>query len=403
MELSNITSQLKSYRCCVVLPTYNNPKTLHRVLDGILKFTTDIIVVNDGSTDATLDILTSYPQIEQLHQPKNTGKGHALKIGFKHARMMGFDYAITLDTDGQHFPSDIPNFIEVLEASGNKNILIIGDRNMNKADVLARSAKGNRVSTFWMKAATGLKLRDSQSGFRLYPIKYMEDIRFMKSTKKFEFEIEAIVKSYWAGTEIVHVPIRVLYDMEERVSHFRPFMDIARMVVLYTWFLLVRLFYITPRNFFRKLKKKGFKQVLLEDILRNQDSPKKKALSIALGLFIGLSPIWGFHTIMVIFLAIFLKLNKVIAFVFSNISLPPFIPLVLWMSLQTGNWVLGIETHYQLDGLIENFDMLQNLKAYLIGSLTLSISFAIVFGSLGYIIFSLFDKKPVIVHDEAIQ
>lgn len=256
MEPAEITSKLKSYHCCVVLPTYNNPKTLQRVIDGVLVYTSDIIIVNDGSTDTTKDILSNYPQIIQLHQTKNIGKGHALKIGFKHAVSKGFDYAITLDTDGQHFPVDIPNFIEALDTYASKNILIIGDRNMNEADVLARSAKGNRVSTFWMKAATGLKLQDSQSGFRLYPIKHMDGIRFMRSTKKFEFEIEAIVKSYWSGTEIVHVPIHVLYDMEERVSHFRPFMDIARMVVLYTWFLLVRLFYITPRNFFWKLKKK---------------------------------------------------------------------------------------------------------------------------------------------------
>ena len=255
MTPAEIQSKIKSYRCCVVLPTYNNSKTLVRVLDGVLEFTKHIIIVNDGSTDNTSEILKNYPQIIQLHQPQNTGKGHALKIGFKHAVRLGFDYAITLDTDGQHFPSDIPNFIAALEASENKNILIIGDRNMNNADVLARSAKGNRVSTFWMKAATGLKLQDSQSGFRLYPIKAIDGIKFMKSTKKFEFEIEVIVKSYWAGIAIAHVTIDILYDMKERVSHFRPFMDIARMVVLYIWFLLVRLFYITPRNFFRRITK----------------------------------------------------------------------------------------------------------------------------------------------------
>ena len=263
MEPADITSKLKTYRCCVVLPTYNNQKTLQRVIDGVLVYTSEIIVVNDGSTDATKEILSNYPQIIQLHQPKNIGKGSALKIGFKHAVSLGFEYAITLDTDGQHFTVDIPNFIEALDASENKNILIIGDRNMNEADVLARSAKGNRVSTFWMKAVTGLKLQDSQSGFRLYPIKFMKDINFMKSTKKFEFEIEVIVRSYWSGTEIVHVPIHVLYDEKERVSHFRPFMDIARMVVLYTWFLLVRFFYIAPRNFFRKLKKKVLSGSLL--------------------------------------------------------------------------------------------------------------------------------------------
>lgn len=398
MTLPEIQSLIKSFRCCVVLPTYNNEKTLERVLNGVLHYTTDIIIVNDGSTDSTQKILLNYPQTIQLHQPKNVGKGNALKIGFKHAVNLDFAYAITLDTDGQHFPSDIPNFIEALQASQNKNLLMIGDRNMNTADVLARSAKGNRVSTFWMKAATGLKLRDSQSGFRLYPIKAMAPIKFMNATKKFEFEIEVIVKSYWAGIDVVHVPIEILYDMEERVSHFRPFMDIARMVILYIWFLLVRLFYITPRNLYRKLKKKGLKRFFFEDFLRNQDSPKKKALSIALGVFLGLSPLWGFHTVIVIFLAIVLKLNKLIAFAFSNISFPPFIPLVLLLSLQTGNWVLGIESHYTLKGIQENFDLTQHIEAYLVGSLVLSITSALVFGLLGYVFFLITYKKQVLTH-----
>ncbi|OBX26654.1 glycosyltransferase involved in cell wall biosynthesis [Gelidibacter algens] len=393
MTLAEIHSKIKFYRCCVVLPTYNNQNTLERVINGVLEFTKDIIIVNDGSTDNTLEILKKYPNIVQLHQPQNIGKGHALKIGFKHAVSLGFDYAITLDTDGQHFPSDIPNFIEALETSKNKSLLMIGDRNMNTADVLATSAKGNRVSTFWMKAATGLKLQDSQSGFRLYPIKDMAKINFMEATRKFEFEIEAIVKSYWAGIAIVHVPIKVLYDLNERVSHFRPFKDIARMVVLYTWFLMLRLFYITPRNLFRKLKKKGLKRFFFEDFLRNQDSPRKKALSIALGVFIGLSPLWGFQTLIVISLAIVSNLNKVIAFAFSNISLPPLIPLVLLISLQVGNWILGIESYYTLEGIRDNFDLMQHLEAYLVGSIVLSTTSALVFGVLGYLFFLIIDRK----------
>ena len=398
MKPSTTTSQLKQYKCCVVVPTYNNHKTLRRVLDGVLKYTDDIIVVNDGSTDDTAKILDSYPQIEHLKKPFNTGKGTALKMGFKHAVKKGFDYAITLDSDGQHFPKDIPIFIEALSQSKNKNILIIGDRNMNVADVFAQSAKGNRVSTFWMYAATGLRLNDSQSGFRLYPIKSMDFIKFMNSTKIFEFEIEAIVKSFWAGIEVFHVPINILYDPEERVSHFRPFMDIARMVVLYTWFLLVRLFYITPRNFFRRLKKKGFKRFLVEDVIRHQDSPKKKALSIALGVFLGLSPLWGFHTVIVIFLAILFRLNKVIAFAFSNISLPPFIPFVLLLSLQVGNLVLGQKTNYSKGDIMENFDIIQNLQTYLVGSITLSTMSAVIFGLFGFLIFSVLDRKKMYAH-----
>lgn len=398
MTLSDIQSKLNSYRCCVVLPTYNNEKTLGRVMTGVLEYTKDVIIINDGSTDGTAGILQKFSEAIQIHLPQNVGKGNALKTGFNHAVQLGFEFAITLDTDGQHFPSDIPNFITKLDTSEHKKILIIGDRNMNNADVLATSAKGNRVSTFWMKAATGLKLQDSQSGFRLYPIKEMTSIQFMESTKKFEFEIEAIVKSYWAGIDIVHVPIKILYDLNERVSHFRPFNDIARMVVLYTWFLLLRVFYIIPRDLIRKLKKKGLKRFFLEDFLRNQDSPKKKALSIALGVFLGLSPLWGFHTVIVVFLAILLKLNKVIAFAFSNISFPPFIPLVLLLSLQVGNWVLDIESHYTLEGIQENIDLMQHLKAYLVGSIVLSTTSAAIFGVLGYMFFLIIDRKNVLTH-----
>ncbi|QNJ97793.1 b-glycosyltransferase [Constantimarinum furrinae] len=398
MELPDITMNMKQLKCCVVIPTYNNNKTLKKVLDGVLEYTSDIVLVNDGSTDNTLHILEKYPQIEQIHIPKNKGKGNALKLGFKYAVGLGYDYAITLDSDGQHFPSDIPVFIEELVKSDNKNMLLIGDRNMNEADVLARSRKGNRVSTYWVKAVTGLDLKDSQSGFRLYPIKALDKIRFFRNTKKFEFEVEVIVKAHWSDIEVKNVPINILYDQSERVSHFRPFMDIARIVVLIIWFLLVKLFYIIPRNFIRRLKKKGIKRFFLEDFLRNGDSPRKKALSIALGVFIGLSPLWGFHTIIVIFLAILLKLNKVIAFAFSNISLPPFIPFVLLLSLQTGNLVLGQDTYVAKEDLIADFDLLSHLEAYLIGSITLSVTAAVVSGVIGYLVLSVLQPKKIIAN-----
>lgn len=393
MSENNIQLKIKQLRCCVILPTYNNELTLCRVIDGVLNYTNNIIVINDGSTDNTSLLLENYPNIEIIHKPKNTGKGSTLKMGFQRSTSLGFEYAITLDTDGQHYPDDIPNFVNSLYESLNKNILIIGDRNMNNADVFAQSAKGNRVSTFWMYTTTGLRLNDSQSGFRLYPVKEMHTIRFLNSTKKFEFEIEAIVKSFWSGIDIKHVPINVLYDPEERVSHFRPFRDISRMVVLYTWFLLVRVFYITPRNLFRKFKKKGFKRFIVEDLIRHQDSSKKKALSIALGVFIGLSPLWGFQTIIVLFLALLFRLNKVISFSFSNISFPPLIPFVILISFKVGDLFFGTETNYSIDSIKENFQLTNHLKTYLVGSVIFSTLAAFAFGLLGYLVFSISDKK----------
>ena len=393
MSENNIQLKIKQLRCCVILPTYNNELTLCRVIDGVLNYTNNIIVINDGSTDNTSLLLENYPNIEIIHKPKNTGKGSTLKMGFQRSTSLGFEYAITLDTDGQHYPDDIPNFVNSLYESLNKNILIIGDSNMNNADVFAQSAKGNRVSTFWMYTTTGLRLNDSQSGFRLYPVKEMHTIRFLNSTKKFEFEIEAIVKSFWSGIDIKHVPINVLYDPEERVSHFRPFRDISRMVVLYTWFLLVRVFYITPRNLFRKFKKKGFKRFIVEDLIRHQDSSKKKALSIALGVFIGLSPLWGFQTIIVLFLALLFRLNKFISFSFSNISFPPLIPFVILISFKVGDLFFGTETNYSIDSIKENFQLTNHLKTYLVGSVIFSTLAAFAFGLLGYLVFSISDKK----------
>ena len=390
-----ITQKFKQYNCCVLIPTYNNYKTLKRVLDGVLEYTEAIVLVNDGSTDATSQILSNFPQIEQIHIDKNQGKGSALKKGFNHAVALGYDYAITLDSDGQHFPSDIPVFINALEASENKNVLLIGDRNMNEAEVLAQSRKGNKVSSFWVRAVTDLELHDTQSGFRLYPIKQLQELSFFRNTKKFEFEVEVLVKAHWAGVSVQNVPIHVLYDLKERVSHFRPFMDIARITVLIIWFLIVKYFYVRPRDFFRKLKKKGFRRFLHEEILGSDDSPEKKALSVALGLFIGLSPLWGFHTIIVIFLAIVLKLNKVIAFAFSNISLPPFIPFVFLASLTTGYWFLGEDSDVTLASVTDNFEVITSLKAYLVGSIILSFGAAVILGSLSYVCFYLFDTKKI--------
>src|SRR5690606_13477483 len=132
----------------------------------------------------------------------------------------------------------------------------------------------------------------TQSGYRLYPILALKDINL--HTKKFEFEIEAIVKAAWSGIEVKNIPIKVSYDVTERVSHFRPFTDFSRISLLNTYLVLMTFLYIFPRDLIRKIKKKGIKRFFHEDFLGSNDSHEKKALSIALGVLIGLSPLWGF-------------------------------------------------------------------------------------------------------------
>jgi uncharacterized protein (DUF2062 family) len=209
-----------------------------------------------------------------------------------------------------------------------------------------------------------------------------------------------IVRAAWRGTAVKNVPVKVSYDETERVSHFRPFKDFTRISILNTWLVLVTFFYILPRDIFRNLKKKGFRRFIMEDFLGNQDSPKKKALSIALGIFIGLSPFWGFHTIIVIFLAILLNLNKAIAFTLSNVSLPPFIPFVLYASSKMGQFVLGETYSYTMEEMTENFEVLKHLKTYIVGSFSLATLSAILMGLLGYLILTIFNRKQKILEHE---
>jgi glycosyltransferase involved in cell wall biosynthesis len=394
MKTELFSEKFENLKCCVIIPTYNNYKTLQKVIEGVLVFTENIIVVNDGSTDDSVETLKQFPQIQQIHIPKNKGKGNALRQGFKRAGSLGYRYAITIDSDGQHFPEDIPAFIEALENGQNKEILLIGSRNMAQAGVPKKSSFGNKFSNFWFWVETGIWLQDTQSGFRLYPLFAMKKIKLR--TNKFEFEIEAIVKAAWKGIEVKNIPIEIHYETVDRVSHFRPFKDFTRISILNTYLVFLTFFYIKPRNFFRKLKKKGLKRFFVEDFLGSDDSSEKKALSIALGVLIGLSPLWGFHTVVVLFLAILFNLNKLIAFAFSNVSLPPFIPFVLYFSLKYGNWIMGEQFNFSINEIDPTLEVVKYLKAYIVGSLALSVTAAIVCGLLGYVFLTLFERKKIL-------
>lgn len=389
-----ISEKIDVLKCCVVVPTYNNHKSLQATIDGVLEFTRNVIVVNDGSTDATATLLKGFPEVQQLRIPKNKGKGNALRQGFELAGTLGYDYAITIDSDGQHFPKDIPAFIRTLEESGNRDLLLIGARNMAQEGVPKKSSFGNKFSNFWFWVETGIRLTDTQSGFRLYPLFSMKELNLV--THKFEFEIEAIVKAAWNGTEVKNIPIQIHYELHDRISHFRPFRDFTRISILNIYLVFLTFFYIKPRDLFRKLKKKGLKRFLKEDVLESSDSAEKKAFSIALGVLIGISPLWGFHTIAVISLAVIFKLNKVIAFAFSNVSLPPFIPFIIYGSLKLGSWMLGEHFVLSFSEIDPSLEVMKYLKSYIVGSLTLSVLLAIVFGVTGYVFLTLFQKKKIL-------
>ncbi|BEV04854.1 DUF2062 domain-containing protein [Chryseobacterium gambrini] len=375
MNLSEVRNAISEKKICVLIPTYNNEKTLKRVIDGVLDYTEDIIAVNDGSTDSTKEILRSYSQIEVIDLPENKGKGNGLKTGFRKAKELGYDYAITIDSDGQHYPDDIPVFVEAL-LNEKEDVLLIGNRNMSQDGIPKKSSFGNRFSNFWFWFETGIKLEDTQSGYRLYPLHKIPKKYF---TPKFEFEIEIIVRTAWRHIPVKNVPVKVLYDPAERVSHFRPFKDFTRISILNTILVTITLLYIIPRNFVNNFKKKSIKRFIKEDVLESDGSNRIKAFSIALGVFVGFSPFWGFHTLIVISLSVLFKLNKVLAFFASNVSLPPFIPFIIAASLFLGSPFVHGDSNIFSQEL--NFDLVKNnLLQYVIGSFILATSASAILG-----------------------
>lgn len=374
---------------CVVIPTYNNHKTLQRVIDGVLCYTHNVIIINDGSTDTTKSILDGYPQLTVLHLPVNKGKGNALRAGFAIARNKGYEYAITLDSDGQHYPNDIPVFLEAVKNAG--NTLYIGSRDLQQDGVPKKNSFGNGVSNFWYRFVTGLRLNDTQSGFRIYPLRHIPQKLY---TNKFELETEVLVRSCWRGVPVVNIPVKVLYDPAERVSHFRPFLDIMRIIMLHTLFVAISFAYIKPRNAIRSIRQKNLKTFFIENVLESGDTPARKAMSIALGVFVGIVPAWGFQTLLVFFLAYILKLNKLIAFAFSNISIPPMIPFIILASLKTGSFFVP-ETHPVHNNTFSIANIQENLAQYLVGSFVLAVVLSFIFGATSYIMLSSVQKSKV--------
>ena len=374
----NIFSNLK---VCIIIPTYNNAGTLAKVIGDVLRFTTHIIVVNDGSTDNTSVILADFPQIEVISYKRNKGKGYALKKGFRRAIEKGYDYAITIDSDGQHSADDLPAFAKKLKEE--PEAIIIGSRNMEKEGIPGKSSFGMKFSNFWFWVETGIRHPDTQSGFRLYPLKFINPKKFL--TRKFEFEIEIIVRLAWKGVKVTSVPVDVHYQKkEERVSHFRPFIDFTRISILNTLLVLWAFLWIKPRNISRKILSKSLKQHYLEQIANSKYSNLNLALSIGFGIFMGIVPIWGYQMLSAIFLAYVFKLNKVLVVISANISFPPLIPVILYFSLRMGEIVLGHNLNLSFHSDI-SFDVIKSaLWSYIVGSIVLAIIAGIISGLISF-------------------
>jgi glycosyltransferase involved in cell wall biosynthesis len=374
---------------CIIVPTYNNEVTLRRVIKRIQELipSATLIVINDGSTDATSEILNSFgDEIVLITNEVNRGKGYSLRRGFRKAIELGFENAITIDSDGQHFPEDIS--ILVNKAKENPGAVIMGSRNMDQEGVPGKSSFGNKFSNFWFKLETWISLPDTQTGYRLYPLSQIKKMRFF--TRKFEFEIEVIVRLAWRGIKFHAVPIQVKYDMDERVSHFRPGRDFFRISVLNSLLVIGALFYYYPMRFFSK----DTLRLIKEETIKPDESNLRKAVSLGFGCFMGIFPIWGFQLLVGIPLAVMFRLNKVLFIAAANISIPPMIPFIIYASLLIGQqFVAGSIDHSAIfDFSTDNIQ--DNIMQYMVGAVLLAIAGFIATFLTSYLLLKVFRKDP---------
>ena len=253
-DLTDIEQQRRMLRergICVVIPTYNNAGTIVDVVRRSKEQCDDIIVVCDGCTDDTMALLQQVEGITIVSCPHNGGKGIALKRGFQKALKEGFSYAITLDADGQHFPEDIHIFLEA--NIDHPEAIIVGQRKgMESVERTSGSKFANAFSNFWFCVQTGHRLADTQTGYRLYPLKKLPCLSLL--TSRYEAELELMAFSSWQGVEIVSKEVNVFYPpKEKRVSYFRPIKDFSRIFVLNTCLSILAIVYAYPLKLFRLL------------------------------------------------------------------------------------------------------------------------------------------------------
>lgn len=234
----------------VVIPAYNEERTIREIAAGALKATRNVIVVDDGSTDDTVMQLAGLP-VHVIRLPRNMGKAAALRCGFREALAMQVDGVVTLDGDGQHRPEDIASLADVGMSAGDQ--VVIGSRLHDGAKFPRARLIANRIANFWISWAAGHRISDSQSGFRYYPCALLRALDLSSlSHGGFVFESEILIRAAQRGYLSTSVHIPALYDaVAFRASHFRPGRDISRIVLMVAWSLIRRGMY--PVGLYRSL------------------------------------------------------------------------------------------------------------------------------------------------------
>ena len=226
----------------VVIPSYNEATTVREVAVRARRHCPNVIVVDDGSIDGTVQALSGL-DVTVLRNDENRGKAGSLMRGFDHALAHGAAGVITLDADGQHAPEEIPSFFE--RSLDDPNVFLIGARRRDQRRASFWRYAANRIADFWIGWAAGMPIEDSQSGFRLYPARLLRMVTIPHGRhSSFVYESEILIEAARQGFEFKHVIVSVTPRSGPSPSHFRPLADIAGIVRMVAWKLVSRGLYL---------------------------------------------------------------------------------------------------------------------------------------------------------------
>ena len=338
----------------VVAPSFNNAATLAGIVRRVRALDLPLIVVNDGSTDDTVAILARLEAVDGgitvVTHPRNRGKAAALASGFAAASDVGYTHAVTIDTDGQLDPEQIPSLLSF--ARRTPHALVIGQRDENTEGYPAKNRIGRRVSNLFVWMQSGVRVADSQCGFRVYPLDFMRTVRTYAS--RYGFETEIITRAGWAGRPVVGAAVRCHYfPPGKAVSHFRPYLDSFRSVPMH-FRLMMRALSPLPRagtatgsgpgkTVWRRLLDWLNPMPSLRQLREDDASRANAAAGLAVGAFIANLPAYGFQTVLSLYAARRLHLHPVSVVVGSHLSTPPVGPVLVAAALTIGHLALHLK------------------------------------------------------------
>ena len=389
-----------SHEIVVVAPTFNNGRTVISIVDQALDACGAVVVVNDGSTDDTQrqleDWKASRPDdsIRIVQHHVNQGKAEALKTGFEVASRDGYTHALTIDTDGQHRPSQIPEFLRASEASPRS--IILGERDTRHPAYPARCRFGRWLSDLATRLEMGTSIHDTQCGFRVYPLSVFKTISCCMG--RYAFEAEVLTRSVWGGAGVHNIPVDCIYhDADEHVSHLHPVYDGLLGALIHVRLLGRALMPVRfpsvpdpiepdPESASASLASRLLAwfspRALWRQIRSDPSSRSTVAMGVGLGGFIGSLPFFGFHALLALYFARRLRLHPLTVVAGTQISMPPLSPLIIGASI----WVGFLVTRFKMPELADftalSFPELfaEVLLEWMVGSILVGIVLGIVMG-----------------------